>query len=144
MSVTDYSDVETNVANKWASSWDYGTFRPPQTHSSNAHAQPSRGDRCPNFGAHARLSFAGRLCGKYNNLMSWLKYHYGIGSVFHKLIAICCSHFSQDKNPTEKRTGFLRPYKCWTVMLSMTNFRIAFRFCVDKDITKVLETPNQN
>ena len=157
----------TNVANKWANSWDYGTFRPPQTHSSNAHAQPSSGAKYPNFGRTLRLlpyfmcatsegssenarmrriawAFVGRLCDKYHNPMSWLKYHYGVGSDFQKNIAIGCSHFSQDKNPTEKRTGFLRSYKCWTVMLSMTNFRIASRFCVDKDITKVMETPNEN
>ena len=35
---------------KWASSWDYGTFRPPETHSSNAHAQPSSGARSLIFG----------------------------------------------------------------------------------------------
>ena len=61
--------------------------------SSNAHTQPSSGARCLIFGrtlsytfilhvrtvnALARLrrlagAFAGRLCGKYHNLMSWLE-----------------------------------------------------------------------
>ena len=40
---------------KWASSWDYGTFRPPYTHSLNAHAQPSSGARCLIFGRYLRL-----------------------------------------------------------------------------------------
>ena len=79
----------------WAISWDYGTFRPPQTHSSYSHAQQSSGARCLIFGwAHRLLpyfmcansegsgetvrmrrlawAFAGRLCDKYHNLMSWL------------------------------------------------------------------------
>ena len=70
-------------------SWDYGTFHPPYTHSSNAHAQPSSGARCLNFGrtlcqlpyfmyANSEGSgetvwmrrfawaFAGRLCDKYH------------------------------------------------------------------------------
>ena len=78
------------------SSWDYGTFCLPQTHSSNRHAQPSSGARCLVFGRTLRLlpyfmwansegsgepaqmrrlawAFAGRLCDKYHNLMSWLK-----------------------------------------------------------------------
>ena len=38
-----------------ASSWDYGTFRPPKTHSSKAHAQPSCGARCLMFGRTLRL-----------------------------------------------------------------------------------------
>ena len=67
------------------------------THSSNAHAQPSSGARCLIFGWTILLlpyfmclngngsgkttqmhrlvwAFAGRLCDKYHNLMSWLKY----------------------------------------------------------------------
>ena len=79
----------------WVISWDYGTFLPPWTHSSNAHAQPSSGARCLIFGRTLRLlpyfmcansegsgetawmrrlawAFAGRLCDKYHNLMSWL------------------------------------------------------------------------
>ena len=85
----------------WASSWDCGTFRPPYTHSSNAHAQPSTGARCRIFGRTlcllpyfmcassegsgetARMrrlagAFAGRLCGKYHNLMSWLIWSFTI------------------------------------------------------------------
>ena len=31
---------------KWAISWDYGTFLPPYTHSSNTHALTSSGARC--------------------------------------------------------------------------------------------------
>ena len=80
-----------------AISWGYGTFRPPWTHSSNTHVQSSSGDRCLIFGRTLRLfpyfmcansegsgetarmrrlawAFVGRLCGKYHNLMSWLKY----------------------------------------------------------------------
>ena len=80
-------------------SWDCGTFRPPYTHSSNAHAQPSSGARSLIFGRTLRLlpyfmcanskgsgetarmrrlawAFAGRLCDKYHNLMSWLKSFY--------------------------------------------------------------------
>ena len=79
----------------WADSWDYGTFRPPKTHSSNALAQPFSVARCLSFGrtlcllpyfmcantegsgetARMRrlaVAFACRLYGKYNNLMSWL------------------------------------------------------------------------
>ena len=76
----------------WASSWDYGTFRPPYTHFSYAHALPSRClifgrtlcllpyFMCANSegsGETARMrrlawAFAGRLCDKYHNLMSWL------------------------------------------------------------------------
>ena len=69
----------------WASSWDYGTFRRPYTHSSNAHAQPYSGARCLDFWSEPsstsilhtckqrRLcAFSGRLCDKYPNLMSWL------------------------------------------------------------------------
>ena len=86
---------------KWASSWDYGTFRPPKTHSSYAHVQPSSGARCLIFGRTLRLlpyfmcansedsdgtarmrrlarAFAGRLCDKYHNLMSWLKLYIGM------------------------------------------------------------------
>ena len=71
-------------------------FRPSSTHSSNAHAQLSSGARCLIFGRTlcllpyfmwansegsgetARMrrlawAFAGRLCDKYHNLMSWLK-----------------------------------------------------------------------
>ena len=82
---------------KWASSWDYGIFRSLYTHSSNAHSQPSSGARCLIFGQTLRLlpyfmcansdgsgetarmrrltwAFPCRLCGKYHNLMSWLKY----------------------------------------------------------------------
>ena len=75
-----------------AMSWNYGTFRLPWMHSSNAHAQPSSGARCPIFGrVYSRLlpyfmcvnsegssetermrrfawAFAGRLCNKYHNL----------------------------------------------------------------------------
>ena len=40
---------------KWVSSWDYGTFRPPKTHSSYAHVQPSSGARCLIFGRTLRL-----------------------------------------------------------------------------------------
>ena len=87
----------------WAISWDYGTFRPPQTHSSNAHAQPSSGARCLIFGRTLHLlpyfmcansedsgetarmrrlawAFAGRLCDKYHNLMSWLLYFFFLPS----------------------------------------------------------------
>ena len=39
----------------WASSRDYGPFRPPHNHSSNAHAQPSSGARCLIFGQTLRL-----------------------------------------------------------------------------------------
>ena len=39
----------------WAISGDYGIFRPPWTHSSNAHAQPSSGDRCLIFVQTLRL-----------------------------------------------------------------------------------------
>ena len=79
----------------WADSWDYGTFRPPSTRSSNTHVQSSSGARCLIFGLTLRLlpyfmfansngfgetarmrrlawAFAGRLCDKYHNLMSWL------------------------------------------------------------------------
>ena len=79
----------------WASSWDYGTFCPPYTHSSNTHAQPSSGARCLMFGLTLRLllyfmcansehsgetaqmhrlawALAGRLCDKYHNLICWL------------------------------------------------------------------------
>ena len=38
-----------------AISWDFGTFCPPLTHSSNTHAQPSSGARCLNFGRTLRL-----------------------------------------------------------------------------------------
>ena len=38
-----------------ASSWDYGTFRPAWTHSSNAHTQPSSGATCLIFGRTLRL-----------------------------------------------------------------------------------------
>ena len=34
-----------DLDSKWASSWDYGTFRLPLTHSSNEHTQPSSGAR---------------------------------------------------------------------------------------------------
>ena len=71
-------------------------FSSSVTYSSNVHAQPSSGARCLTFGrilqllpyfmcatakALARLrrltsAFAGRLCDKYHNLMSWLIYHY--------------------------------------------------------------------
>ena len=34
---------------------DYGIFHPPQTHSSNVHAQPSSGARCLIFGRTLRL-----------------------------------------------------------------------------------------
>ena len=34
------------VIHNWASSWDYSTFLPPYTHSSNTHALPSSGARC--------------------------------------------------------------------------------------------------
>ena len=40
---------------EWAMSWDYGTFRPPKTHSSHAHAQPSSWARCLIFGRTLRL-----------------------------------------------------------------------------------------
>ena len=79
----------------WAISWDYGTFHPPSTHSSITHAQPSSGARCLIFGRTLHLlpyfmcansegsgktaqrrwlawAFAGCLCDKYHNLMSWL------------------------------------------------------------------------
>ena len=75
-----------------SSSWDYGTFHPPWTHSSEVHAQPSNGARCLIFGQTRRLfpyfmcansegsgetarmcrltwAFAGRLCDKYH--ISW-------------------------------------------------------------------------
>ena len=39
----------------WAMWWDYGTFHPPQTHSSNVHAHPSSGARCLIFGRTLRL-----------------------------------------------------------------------------------------
>ena len=84
---------------KWAISWDYGTFHPPQTHSSNAHAQPSSGAKCLIFGQILHLrpyfmcansegsgetarmrrltwAFGGRLCDKYQNLMCCLKCHF--------------------------------------------------------------------
>ena len=83
---------------KWDISWDYGTFHPLYTHSSNMHAQPSSGDKCLIFGWTLCLlpyfmwansegsdettqmrrlawAFAGRLCDKYHNLMSWLKFN---------------------------------------------------------------------
>ena len=41
--------------NKWAMSWDYGTFRPPYIYSSNVHAQPSSGARCLIFHRTLRL-----------------------------------------------------------------------------------------
>ena len=74
----------------WAISWGYGTFRPPLTHSSNMHVQSSSGldvwffigpyFMCVNSkgsGETAQMrrlgwDFAGRLCDKYHNLMSWL------------------------------------------------------------------------
>ena len=79
----------------YATSWDYGTFRPPKTHSSNAHAQPSSGATCLMFGRTLRLlsyfmcansegsgetarirrlarAFDGCLCDKYHYLMRWL------------------------------------------------------------------------
>ena len=40
---------------KWTISWVYGTFRPPWTQSSNAHAQPSSGAKCLIFGRTLRL-----------------------------------------------------------------------------------------
>ena len=92
--ITD--SVDNWQTTKWVVSWDHGTFRLPLTHSSNAHAQPSSGARCLIFcwtlrllpylmyansdgsGETARMrrlawAFAGRLCDKYHNLMSWLK-----------------------------------------------------------------------
>ena len=39
----------------WASSWDYGTFRPLQAHSSNMHTQPPSAARCLIFGRTLRL-----------------------------------------------------------------------------------------
>ena len=78
----------------WADSWDYDTYRPPVTQSSNTHAQQSTGATnlisgqtlrvlpyymCANSEgsgetAHPRV-FADHLCDKYHNLMSWLSYH---------------------------------------------------------------------
>ena len=78
-------------------SCDYGTFRPPETHSSNAQAQLSSGARCLIFGQTLRLlpywmyvnsegsgetlqmrrltwAFAGHLRDKHHNLMSWLNW----------------------------------------------------------------------
>ena len=40
---------------KWAISWDYGTFRAARMR-------------------RLAWAFAGRLCDKYHNLMSWLKF----------------------------------------------------------------------
>ena len=77
-------------------SWDNGTFRPPKSHSSNVHAQPTSGARCLIFGRTPRLrpffmcansegsgqtvwmrklawALAGRLCDKYHILMSEFK-----------------------------------------------------------------------
>ena len=81
----------------WAILWDYCTFRPPYTHSSNVHVQPSTGARYLIFGWTFRLlpyfmcansegsgktvrmrrlawALTGRLCDKYHNLMSWLNF----------------------------------------------------------------------
>ena len=87
---TNFSPAE-NI--NWADSWDFGTYRPPKTQSSNVHAQPSSGARYLIFGRTLRLlpyficaqregsgetarrlalAFAVRLCDKYHNLMSWL------------------------------------------------------------------------
>ena len=94
--------------NNWASAWDYGTFRPLQIHSSNPHVQPSSGARCLIFGQTLRLlpyfvcvnsegsgktvqmrrlawAFAGRLCDKYHNLVSWLNYYHDTGTAGSKL-----------------------------------------------------------
>ena len=83
--------------------------------SSNTHAQPSSGARCLIFGRTLRLlpyfmcansegsgetaqmrrlawAFAGRLCDKYHNLMSWLKWHSEVSisvSSFHVLLQTC-------------------------------------------------------
>ena len=46
---------------KWAMSSDYGTFRSPQAHSSNAHAQPSSGAICLIFGRTLRLPKSSKL-----------------------------------------------------------------------------------
>ena len=89
------------IKDNWAISLDDGAFRPPQTHSSNAHTQPSSGASCLIFGqtllafvyfhtscvrtakaladcvdAQAARAFAGRLCDKYHNLMSWFNFPY--------------------------------------------------------------------
>ena len=81
--------------NIWAISWDYGTFSPSKSRSSNTHEQPSSGARClisdrtlhllqyfmcvnsQGSGETAwmrrlALAFAGCLCDKYHNLMSML------------------------------------------------------------------------
>ena len=55
----------------WAISWEIDTFRPPYIHSSNAHAHPSSELDVWFLVAWA---FAGRLCVKYHNLMSWLSF----------------------------------------------------------------------
>ena len=103
---TDKEGIWWQLRDNWAISWDYGTFRPPQTHSSNAHAQPSSGARCLIFGRTLHLlpyfmcansagsgetvrmrrlawALAGRLCDKYHNRMSWLNYAYF--SIKHRL-----------------------------------------------------------
>ena len=91
--ITVMNKPETCLFLSWPISWDYGT------HSSNAHAQPSNGARCRVFGRTLRLlpyfmwansegsgettrmrrlawAFAGRLCDKYHNLVSWLIYQF--------------------------------------------------------------------
>ena len=40
---------------KWAMTWDYGSFCPPLFHSSNMRVQPSSWARCLNFGQTLRL-----------------------------------------------------------------------------------------
>ena len=111
------SNIAANIL-KWAISWDYGTFRPPQYHSSNAHAQLSSRARCLMFGRTLRLlpyfmcansegsgetalmrglawAFVVRLCDKYHNLMSWLKYHNCKFSENHLLNSLTSSYPSR-------------------------------------------------
>ena len=98
-SLSSSKSLGTSTIENWAISWDYGTFRAPYTHSSNAHEQPSSGARCLIFGRTLRLlpyfmcansegsgetarirrlarAFTGRLCDKYHNLMSLLSLYF--------------------------------------------------------------------
>ena len=117
-------DTQSRNAWSWtdekrASSWDYGTFRPP--YSSHAHAQPSSGARCLIFGRTLRQlpyfmcansegsgktarmrrlawAFAGRLYDKYHNVMSWLNSYF---QILPQPVAVWCYtilHFRDGEN----------------------------------------------
>ena len=58
----------SNIYHIWAISWDYGTFHPPLTHSSTAHAQPSSGARRLLFGRDGIFYFAADLGTKISSI----------------------------------------------------------------------------